>query len=193
MYELFILAHLMRRPSHGYLIAKIINDMIGPYAHVSNGRLYPLLARLLQDGLIQLQAQASAEPQKDRQLRSYEITEAGKQRFRELMSDTTINPGEYQKIFLEKSVFLDLVTLEERLYIIDHYINYCQAHITHLIVEKEEVIHESPTWGPSWQGEHAQAVIRVIQHKINQWQMELDWVKDLRKQELARQQQSGEN
>ncbi len=37
LYELIILAQLMRQPAHGYLIAKIINDMIGPYAHVSNG------------------------------------------------------------------------------------------------------------------------------------------------------------
>src|SRR5215472_4008569 len=52
MYELVILGFLMRMPYHGYLIAKIINDMIGPFARLSNGRLYPLLAKLEQEGLI---------------------------------------------------------------------------------------------------------------------------------------------
>jgi DNA-binding PadR family transcriptional regulator len=41
MYELIILSLLMRSPAHGYLIAKIINDMFGPYTKISNGRLYP--------------------------------------------------------------------------------------------------------------------------------------------------------
>lgn len=40
MYELIILSLLMREPLHGYLIAKIINDMIGPIAKVSHGWLY---------------------------------------------------------------------------------------------------------------------------------------------------------
>ena len=43
MYELMILTFLMRGPMHGYLIANII-DISGPFAEVSNGRLYPLLA-----------------------------------------------------------------------------------------------------------------------------------------------------
>ena len=53
MYELIILSLLMRWNAHGYLIASIINDMIGPYAKVSNGRLYPLLAKLEEQGLIE--------------------------------------------------------------------------------------------------------------------------------------------
>ena len=46
MYELIILALLRYHHFHGYLIAKIINDIVGPYAKISNGRLYPLLAKL---------------------------------------------------------------------------------------------------------------------------------------------------
>ncbi len=52
MYELIILSQLMVQPAHGYMIAKIINDMIGPYARISNGRLYPLLSKLEKSGLI---------------------------------------------------------------------------------------------------------------------------------------------
>ena len=46
MYEFLILSHLMKNSAHGYLIARIIDDIIGPYARVSNGRLYPLLAKM---------------------------------------------------------------------------------------------------------------------------------------------------
>ena len=52
MYELIILSILIREKAHGYLIASIINDIIGPYARISNGRLYPLLARLEELGMI---------------------------------------------------------------------------------------------------------------------------------------------
>ena len=52
MYELIILSLLMREPIHGYLISKIINDIIGPIAKVSHGWLYPRLAKLEQEGLI---------------------------------------------------------------------------------------------------------------------------------------------
>ena len=48
MYELIILSLLMRFPLHGYLIAQIANDTIGPWAKISNGTLYPLLTRLEQ-------------------------------------------------------------------------------------------------------------------------------------------------
>jgi len=37
MYEFIVLAQLMNGPAHGYLIAKIINDMIGPFARISYG------------------------------------------------------------------------------------------------------------------------------------------------------------
>ncbi len=56
MYELIILSLLMNGPLHGYLIAKITNDIIGPWAKVSNGTLYPLLAKLEKSGYIAIAA-----------------------------------------------------------------------------------------------------------------------------------------
>ena len=52
MYELIILSLLMRFPMHGYLIAKIANDLIGPWAKISVGSFYPLLSKLEQQGYI---------------------------------------------------------------------------------------------------------------------------------------------
>ena len=184
MYELIILAQLMRCPAHGYLIAKIINDMIGPYAHVSNGRLYPLLSKLEKSGLITLHVEATSGQQGDRQLRTYEITDVGRKRFHELMMDTTANPGEYQKFFTQKVAYFAFLKPIERLRLIDHYINYCQAHILHLTAESEDLTREFATW---WEAETnvlwLQDVLSVMQHTVDQWELELQWAKGLREKE----------
>ncbi len=185
MYELIILSQLMLQPAHGYMIASIINDIIGPYARISNGRLYPLLAKLEKSGLIAPYTQVPTGQQSDRQLRTYEITEAGRKRFHELMMNTTSNPGEYQKIFMQKVSMLEFLKSTERLRLLDHYINYCQAHILHVTAEADDLAQASPSWGPEWGPIHFNAILDVMQHMINQWQLELDWAKALREREIA--------
>lgn len=182
MYELIILAQLMRYPAHGYLIAKIINDMIGPYAHVSNGRLYPLLSKLEKSGLIALHI-GTVHDQGDRQLRRYTITDAGRKRFHELMMDTTANPGEYQKLFAQKAAYFTHLKPVERLRLIDHYSNYCQAHILHLTAEAEEMAREFMNWEPESAATWVQDVLNVMQHSIEQWELELQWAKSLHEKE----------
>lgn len=90
MYEMIILALLARWPLHGYLIAKITNDILGPYARLSSGRLYPLLAKLEAAGLIVV-ADDAASTSDGRRQRRYAITDAGRQRVHELLMDTTSN------------------------------------------------------------------------------------------------------
>jgi DNA-binding PadR family transcriptional regulator len=186
MYELIILSQLMLQPAHGYMIASIINDMIGPYARISNGRLYPLLSKLEKSGLIAPANETLAGQQSDRQLRTYKITEVGRKRFHELMMDTTSNPGEYQKIFLLKVSMLEFLKPSERLRLIDHYINYCQAHLLHITAEADDLAQRSPDWGPEWGPTRLRAILDVMQHMVDQWQVELDWAKALRERELAR-------
>jgi DNA-binding PadR family transcriptional regulator len=186
MYELIILSQLMVQPAHGYMIASIINDMIGPYARISNGRLYPLLSKMEKSGLIDPIKDAPAAQQGVRQLRTYKITEAGRKRFYELMMDTTSNPGEYQKIFLQKVSMLEFLKSSERLRLIDHYINYCQAHVLHITAEADDLVQRAPHWGPEWGRMRFKAVLDVMQHMIDQWQLELDWAKGLHERELAR-------
>lgn len=183
MYELIILAHLMWQPAHGYLIAQIINDMIGPYARMSNGRLYPLLAKLEKAGLIAVSHEATPKQQGDRQFRSYVITETGRKRFHDLMMDTTSNPGEYQKLFLQKAASFQFLKPGERLRLIDHYINYCQAHVLHLTAEAEDMLQHTSEW--NWPPARANAVLDSVQHTIDQWRLELEWAKSLREKELV--------
>jgi DNA-binding PadR family transcriptional regulator len=168
------------------MIASIINDMIGPYARISNGRLYPLLSKLEKSGLIVPYDETPAGQQGDRQLRTYTITEAGRKRFHELMMDTTSNPGEYQKIFWQKVSMLEFLKSSERLRLIDHYINYCQAHVLHITAEADDYAQRSPEWGSEWGPARRQAVLDVMQHMIDQWQLELAWTHVLRERELTR-------
>lgn len=184
MYELIILAHLMRGVAHGYLIAKIINDIIGPYARVSNGRLYPLLAKLELSGLIAVDTQIGPG---DRQLRRYRITEEGKRRFHELMMDTTSNPGGYQDVFLQKVAYLDFLTPVERLRLIDHYINYSQAHVLHLNAEADDTIQHHTSW--CYEGDNTafvESILSMTYHMIDRWQLELEWARKLRERECSK-------
>jgi DNA-binding PadR family transcriptional regulator len=189
VYEFLILSQLMKNSAHGYLIAKIINDIIGPYARVSNGRLYPLLAKMEQAGLIAVRTEPASAPPGDRQLRVYEITEAGRKRYRVLIMDTTLNPGEYQKLFSLKVCDFAFLEPFERLRLIDHYMHYCQAHTIHLTMQMEEVLQESSSWwpenDPASKKEHIERVIRVMQHYIDEWQLEYDWAKSLREKEIV--------
>jgi DNA-binding PadR family transcriptional regulator len=181
MYELIILSFLIRDPMHGYLIARIINDMIGPYARFSNGRLYPLLAKLEEEGLIVAYTEPRDTHKGERQLHSYQITDEGRKRFHDLMMDTTSNPGDYQRLFLHKVPFLEFLKPSERLYLIDHYVNFCQAHVLHLTAEEEDLARTNYL-NPS----QFDATLNVMQHMIDQWQLELDWAKSLHEKELAR-------
>jgi DNA-binding PadR family transcriptional regulator len=180
MYELIILSFLVRSPMHGYLIARIINDMIGPYARFSNGRLYPLLAKLEEEGLIVAYTEPTDTHKGERQLRCYQITEEGRKRFHDLMMDTTSNPGDYQRLFLHKVPYLEFLKPTERMYLIDHYVNYCQAHILHLTAEKEDLARTK-----HMNLSQLNVTLNVMQHMIDQWKLELDWANSLREKDLA--------
>src|SRR5262245_45987167 len=100
MYELIILSLLMRGATHGYVIAGVVNDVIGPFARASNGRIYPLLAKLAAEGLIAVSEEATSVG--GRLSRSFSITEAGRARFRQLMLDTSATPRVYRDLFAFK-------------------------------------------------------------------------------------------
>jgi DNA-binding PadR family transcriptional regulator len=196
MYEFFVLAQLMRGPAHGYLIAKIIDDMIGPYARVSYGRLYPLLAKLEQGGLIEAVSDGKGgkeAQQHDRNLRIFQITDAGRVRFLLLMNDTSSNPGDYAKLFAHKVTAFSFIRPGERLRLVDHYIAYCQAHVFHMQAEAEDLVRtvalmddlhrESPylTQGfPRMDSDSLDYIVSVMQHWIEQWEREIDWARSLR-------------
>lgn len=183
MYELIALALLMRVPLHGYLIVKITNDTIGPWAKISSGTLYPLLSRMEQAGLIALAASEPLGKQSERPMRTFSITEEGRKRFHQLMMDMSSNLGDYQKIFRYKMGYIDLLRPQERLLLINHYINYCQTSILHTQTERANLAFEL-SYLPDQQ--FLTNLTSTMDHIIKQMQAELDWARGLREREVTR-------
>jgi DNA-binding PadR family transcriptional regulator len=184
MYELIILSLLMREPIHGYLIAKVINDMIGPIAKVSHGWLYPRLTKLEEEGLIVASAEGDDRKKGERQLRTYHITEDGRKRFHELMMDTSSNPGEYSKFFWQKVSFLEYLHPAERLHLIDHYINYCQTHILHLKDQAKNVVDGKGQYH-AMDIAQLETTLDVLRRSSSHWQVDLEYANKLREKEMA--------
>lgn len=180
MYELIVLCLLMRFPLHGYLIVKITNDMIGPWAKISSGTLYPLLTRMEQAGLISARLDDGGEV-RERQTRTFMITDEGRKRFRQVMMDMSSSPGDYQNIFRFKVGFMDLLQPQERLLLFNHYINYCHTSILHLQTEMASLKHE--LGGYPDQG-FLGNLLKVMGHVERQTQTELEWARELREEEL---------
>jgi DNA-binding PadR family transcriptional regulator len=183
MYELIILSLLMRASAHGYLMVKVMNDILGPYTKFSHGRLYPILAKLEEDGLIKASVEPAEGRTGGRTLRKFQITEKGRKRFHEVMMDTTSNSADYQKLFVYKMKAMEHLEPSERLFLLDHYLNFCQAHILYLTAKLEEVKHlEHHRMSPVG----FDALLKSMQHIIKQWQLEFEWVNQLREEDQAR-------
>ncbi|HWZ19783.1 MAG TPA: hypothetical protein VNW73_13370, partial [Ktedonobacteraceae bacterium] len=86
----------------------------------------------------------------------------------------------------QKVATLEFLKPSERLRLIDHYINYCQVHVMHITAEADDLVQRSLEWGPDWGPARLKAVLNVMQHMVDQWQLELDWAITLRERELAR-------
>ncbi len=183
MYELIILSLLMRFPLHGYLMMKITNDQIGPWARISSGTLSTILSKLEREGLIAVLHRQGQSASRDRRARIYTITEEGRKRFHQLMMDTSSNLGDYQKFFHHKMTYFDLLRPAERLLLLNHYMNYCQATVLHTQTEMDSLVyeltdeHDNPAF--------LENLLRVMKHIVEQWQAEFEWVKGIREQELA--------
>ena len=178
MYELIVLSLLMRFPLHGYLIAQIANDTIGPWAKISNGTLYPLLTRLEQQGLITRVSDEQGSVQTEQQARTFLITDEGRKRFYQVMMDTSSNIGDYQRLFHLKVPYLDLLPSRERQHLLNHYINYCQACLLHIKTHAENLEHElvgSKGTYPLYKD----LALQVMQERARLWQAEVDWTAQL--------------
>jgi DNA-binding PadR family transcriptional regulator len=185
MYELVILMFLMRGPMHGYLIASILNDIIGPFAKVSHGRLYPLLAQLESRRLITAAERGRSEKSHDRRQRTYQITAAGQERFHELMLDTTSNLGDYQALFWMKIQVLEFLSPSERLYVIDHYLNYCQTHVFYLTGQMEQLERDAAQQ-QFMSPDQLVATLYAMERYRRQWQLEIELVREWRQREVQR-------
>jgi DNA-binding PadR family transcriptional regulator len=86
--ELAILGLLLESPMHGYELRKRLTGLLGAFRAFSYGSLYPALRRMQADGLIVEGAVPAGTPVRRRGRRVYQLTDAGRRRFAELVADT---------------------------------------------------------------------------------------------------------
>ncbi len=188
-YELIILGTLMAGPSYGYLIAQIVQNITGPYAKISPGRLYPLLKKLEEAALITASNAAEQPfPTDDRryqpQSRRYEITEAGRTRFHQLMLDTTSYLGDYEKIFLHKVARFSFLKSAQKVQLVEHYIEYCQSLINYGSARAGELAKMQTGDSVLYSMSPAQLhdLLGAVEHTRSHWQQERHWAETLLKQ-----------
>jgi len=186
MYELMLLSLLMRFPTHGYILTKIISDTLGPWTRVSNGTLYPLLSRLEHAGLISVVEEEQGHG--DRRARTFAITDEGRKRFHQLMLNTSDNQADYTRIFQHKVSYLYLLAPKERLHLINHYINYCQTQVLYYHAEMEDFRHECD---PKAEPTFFENVLNAMHHRMTLSQAELEWAQEIRAREIQRIEQEG--
>jgi len=191
MYELLVLSLLMHWPLHAYRIAKIANEIIGPEEQISTGTLSSLLAKLEQAGLITPADPGTAPFPADRPSRVFAITPVGRERFLELMLDTSSHPGTYRRLFHIKALHIDLLPFESQLFLVEHYLAHCRQILRSKQADVQDVSsyplkrgHMSPPF--------REAAFALMRLKTEQWQLELAWGEALRERILLHFKQQGE-
>lgn len=88
MLELAVLGLLHEAPMHGYELRKRLHDTFGAFRAFSCGTVYPTLRRMARAELIEEQAVSGGQGWGRRARRVYRVTERGRQRFTELVTDS---------------------------------------------------------------------------------------------------------
>lgn len=186
MYELLVLALLMHWPLHAYLIASIANDIIGPWEKISRGSLSALLTKLEQTGLIVSADPAQVPFPSGRSSRVFTLSAAGRDRYYHLMMQTTENQGTYQRLFRVKALHLEFLSPEDQLYLVDHYITYCQTSIRYQKTEAQDFA--TDVLKQEHVSQYFSAVaLDLMNSTAQQWQIELVWAQRLRERISASQ------
>ena len=188
MYELLVLALLMHWPLYAYLIAEIANHILGPWERISRGTLSSLLTKLEREGLIVPADPAQVPFSTDRPSRVFALTAAGRERFYQLMMDTTSNQGTYQRLFRIKALNLEYVSPEDQLSLVDHYLSYCQMGLRYQQAEAQDFV-TNPLKQGSVSSFYSAVALDLMELVSQQWQLELAWVQRLRERIVAAQPQ----
>jgi DNA-binding PadR family transcriptional regulator len=186
MYELLVLALLMRWPLHAYLIADITHSIMGPWEKISRGSLSGLLVKLEQSAMITQGDPALVPFPPTRPARVFAITDAGKERFFQLMMDTTSNPGNYQRIFRLKALHLEFLQPKDQLFLVDHYLYYCQMAARYMREEGEDMRGNSMKRETSSEWLMTTA-LDLMGTAEEQWGLERAWAQRLRERIIAAQ------
>lgn len=169
---MMVLGRLTYGPMHGYMIAKVLGRIMGPFRQLQWGALYPVLSKLEREGLIR--AEESVEDGEGRPRKVYAITQAGRERLHEHLMDTTRHRGEYDSVFSHKVGLFVLLTPAERLFLCRDYAVYAQQNVDHLQASCRLLQVEKQL--PPGRLEN---VMTVLEHRIDYWQRERAWAESL--------------
>jgi DNA-binding PadR family transcriptional regulator len=172
MYDFIVLGTLGMSPMHGYRIARVIADVVGPFEAVSWGTLYPVLRRLQTQGFIEIQDAPEGE---GRARTVYAITDRGREALHAMLMDTEHRHGRYEKLFGHKVSLFPLLTPEERLYLCNHYAVYAQQHIDHLTRERRDLEERRPEGTEPF----LESIFQFMDHRMSFWTHELAWAREL--------------
>lgn len=117
MYELLILGMLMSRDMSGYKLRGVLGSALVPQRKISNGVMYPLLAKLEGNGDIVF----IENPQDPRNKKLAHITAAGKTHFYELMQQPVADGARSESIYRFKFRGLFAVDPEQQRQILHDY------------------------------------------------------------------------
>jgi DNA-binding PadR family transcriptional regulator len=179
MYELLVLALLMRWPLYAYLIASMTNHIMGPWEKISRGSLSALLKKWEQAGLIEPGDPERVPFPSTRASRVYAITNSGRARFSQLMLDTTSNLGTYHRVFHIKALHLEFLLPQEQLYLVDHYLYYCRTGIQYLRGRAHELAIAPVQTRPESE-RFLTTALDLMEVTAQEWELELAWAQSLR-------------
>jgi DNA-binding PadR family transcriptional regulator len=126
--DILVLAHLTRRPAHGYEIKKRVDRSLGA-PRLNNNVLYPALKRFEEAGAVEgeLVPQQGVPPR-----RVFHLTEAGHELLRGLLEDFPEDLAASEEEFLTRVAFFHLIAPEARREILARRRRAVQARIDHL-------------------------------------------------------------
>jgi len=179
MHEFLILAALSRRPMHGYMVAKVIANIMGPFRQVGWGALYPILSRLEAEGLTEpaVGLEEGCGPTR----KAYALTVKGRERLRGHVLDTERHLGEYDTLFSHKVALFSTLSAAERLHLSRHYAVYTQQNLDHLNQRRQDII-GAQHFAPDVKDD----ILTVMNHRHTYWSNELAWAEQLMSREQGK-------
>lgn len=177
VYELFVLGELMRGPQHGYRLQMIMQRILGPFHRLSWGTLYPLIRRLEQQGLITSTVEAEAGEhtgERGQGRKIYSPTPAGRDRFFALMLERGEYTPDYPDLFTMKLSKFPLITVEQRLLILQQYRAYLSTLREHYAAGSQQL-----TKNPGIGKDELPYLLQIAEHHIRKFDAELAWLDDM--------------
>ncbi|MEE6716960.1 PadR family transcriptional regulator [Schleiferilactobacillus harbinensis] len=174
MYDLLILGTLMSRNMCGYKLRQVVESSLIPRREISNGVMYPLLAKLEDHGYIEFHT----DEQDPRHTKVAQITAAGRARFLALMAAPIAPDAKREPMFRFKFRGMPAVDKAHQEAILDDYEAQIKADLatyegvrTHL----QEVLQAPDTNKP-----YVDWTIRNLDLSIALCHTKLAWITDSR-------------